>query len=277
MDEGAAVLGTAPVYDDGSWLANAPPYVMMHLQPIDKFGIAIRNQRLWIQGAPGEDRRCVGCHASRTGQGVPTFGSNPTVAEAHVANTQFTEAIPDRAEYGWPDKIQPILSAKCAACHNQATTTYYTLTRTDPVTGYVTTYDLPYLDLSDTPVTVYYDKQVHVYEASYVSLFYPATLAMGTMEGITITGKIPPEWAIPENARDSMLLPKINVKAADGTTAFPVSSNPFHPEDQGASYSLTDDERQTLIRTMDLGGQYWSRQNTGFVPYNADPTAGQQY
>jgi len=110
-----------------------------------------------------------------------------------------------------------------------------------------------------------------------VSLFYPATLAMGMMEGITITGTVPPEWAIPEDARNSVLISKLNIKAADGTTAFPTSTNPFHPEDQGASYSLTPDERQTLIRTMDLGGQYWSRQNTGFVAYNSDPTAGQKY
>ena len=57
MHEGAAVLGDAPVYADGSWLANIPPFIPVHLQPIDKFGLAIRNQMTWIQGMPGEDRR----------------------------------------------------------------------------------------------------------------------------------------------------------------------------------------------------------------------------
>ena len=59
----------------------------------------------------------------------------------------------------------------------------------------------------------------------------------------------------------------------DGTTAWPVATNPFHPEDQGASYSLTDTERQTLaVYPMDLGGQYWARQNTGFVAFTTgDP------
>ena len=56
MDEGAAILGEAPVYNDGSWLADIPAYLPVHLQPIDKFGMSIRNQRLWIQGMPGEDR-----------------------------------------------------------------------------------------------------------------------------------------------------------------------------------------------------------------------------
>ena len=54
MDEGAAVLGEAQVYADGSWLAEIPPYIPVHLQPIDKFGLSLRNQRTWIQGMPGE-------------------------------------------------------------------------------------------------------------------------------------------------------------------------------------------------------------------------------
>jgi hypothetical protein len=110
-----------------------------------------------------------------------------------------------------------------------------------------------------------------------VSLFYPATLQMTmAMGGIKVTGTIPPDWMIPEDARDSVAISKLNVKAVDGTTAWPVSSHPFHPEDKGVA--LTDDERQMMIRTADMGGQYWSRQNTGFVAYSSDPTGpGQKY
>jgi hypothetical protein len=278
MDEGAAVLGTAPVFSDGSWLAQVPPYIPVHLQPIDKFGIAIRNQRLWIQGAPGEDRRCVGCHESRTGQGVPALGQNPTRAEQN-GPYNFTEAIADRTEYPWagaPDaskNVQTLLTAKCAGCHNGSTTTYYDVAMTDPVSGKQTVYHIPTLDLTDTPVTVYYDEGVMTWPASYVSIFYPATLSMGGMMGPTVVGGVlPPMWGIPEDARNSVLIQKINVSASDGTVAWP--NQKFHPEDQGASYSLTADERQMLIRTMDLGGQYWARQNTGFVPFNQDPTGG---
>lgn len=277
MDEGAAVLGTAPVYADGSWFAKVPPYIPIHVQPIDKFGISIRNQRLWIQGAPGEDRRCVGCHESRTQGGVPALGANPTVAEQKGA-PDFTEAIADRVEYPWagaPDSaknVQTVLTAQCAGCHNASTTTYYDVAMTDPLTGKQTVYHVPTLDLTDTPVTVYYDKGVTTWPASYVSIFYPATLSMGGMGGPKVVGgKLPPMWGIPEDARNSVLIQKINVKAADGTVAWP--SQGFHPEDKGASYSLTDDERQMLIRTMDLGGQYWARQNTGFQSFNHDPTA----
>ena len=255
MFEGAAVLGEAPVFADGSWLVNAPPYIPMHMQPIDKFGLAIRSQQLWMQGMPGEDRRCVGCHESRTGQGVPTFGANPTVAEQHGA-ADFTEAIADRTEYPWNTKVQAILDAKCGSCHNPSTTSYYYMTRTDPVSGTVTTYKIPSLDLSSTPITVYYDRKVATYPASYVSIFYPATLGMmdsGDTGKIVVTGAAPcqqggltnltpagctPWYGIPGSARASALTQKINLHGilngvADGSTAWDINANPLHPEDQG--------------------------------------------
>jgi hypothetical protein len=181
-------------------------------------------------------------------------------------------------------------------CHNASTTSYYSMTRTDPVTGAQAVYKIPTLDLSTTPVTVYYDRKVATWPSSYVSIFYPATVSMGDSTGkITIagaakpctqTGLTPAEnggpagctpwWGIPGSARASALTEKINLHGIvngqpDGSTAWPVVAYPMHPEDQGVT--LTDDERKTLaVYPMDLGGQYWARQNTGFVPYtNGDP------
>jgi hypothetical protein len=294
MFEGAAVLGEAPIFQDGSWLANVPSYLPMHLQPIDKYGMAIRNQQLWIQGMPNEDRRCVGCHESRVGQGVPALGQNPTVAE-QKGPQQFTEAIADRREFPWDKIVQPILDANCTSCHNSATTSYYYMTRTDPVTGVSTTYEIPTLDLTNRPVTVYYDRMVASYPASYVSIFYPASLSMmgdgDTTGKVVVTGAAPcsapgllntspagctPLWGIPGSARASALTQKINLDglvngAADGSTAWPVATYAKHPEDVGGS--LTDAQRQTIaVYPMDLGGQYWARQNTNFVPFtNGDP------
>jgi hypothetical protein len=284
--EGAAVLGEAPVFQDKSWLADVPSYVPIHLQPIDTFGMAIRNQQLWIKGMPGENRRCIGCHESRTDPGVLALGQNPTTAE-QVGPQEFTQPIAQRTEYPWnqnldtsgPMKaVQPILDAKCIQCHNSSTTSYYYVTRTDPVTGQVTTYSIPTLDLTSTPVTAYYDKNVATWPASYVSIFYPATLELmtdsETMDGgiaagngLTVMGTVPPLWGVPGSARASMLTQKINLRSADGTTtAWPT---PLHPEDQGVT--LTDDERKTIaVYPMDLGGQYYARQNTGFVPLTAN-------
>jgi Hydrazine synthase alpha subunit middle domain len=277
MHEGAAVLGEATVYNDKSWLANIPPYVPVHLQPIDKFGLSIRSQGLWIQGMPGEDRRCVGCHESRVGQGVPRFGANPTVAEQRQAQS-FMQPIAERTELPWDKNdtagklfVQDILTRKCASCHNESTSATYTVSRTDPATGIATAYPIPVLDLSARQVTAYYDREVKPYNASYVSIFYPAAMEMGK---VTVVGTVPPKWGIPGSARESKLIEKINIKAADGSTAWPT---PLHPEDK--SINLTDEERRALILAMDLGGQYYARQNTQFTPLgNGDPVApGKKY
>ena len=281
MHEGAAVLGEAPVFPDGSWLANIPPYVPVHLQPVDKFGLAIRSQGLWIQGMPGEDRRCVGCHESRTGQGVPAFGQNPSRAEIQ-GPSNFMLPIEDRVkngEYGWNTRIQPLLNAKCVQCHNATTNgskpqTFYSMSMTDAVTVKTTTYNIPYLDLSDTPVTVTYDRRLATYPASYVSIFFPSAMEMGNKA--KVAGKMPPMWGVPANARASALIEKLNIKAKDGVTAWPVATHPLHPEDQ--AMAVTDEERQMLVRVMDLGGQYYARQNTGFAAATTldalDPVGG---
>jgi hypothetical protein len=287
MDEGAAVLGEATVYPDGSWLANVPPYIPMHMQPIDKWGMAIRNQRLWIQGMPGEDRRCVGCHESRTGAAPARTG--PTLAEqaqpqdfSYGDKTKFptpTAAIAARAEYPWastmqypatgPNVIQTVLDAKCGNCHDGGATDpfagkQYMVTSTDPASGKTSMYAIPYLNLSSKEITVVYDRKQATYPMSYVSLFYPAAMTMGM--GTKVTGDMPKMWAVPNSARTSALIEKINVKAPDGAMAF---KGAMHPEDKGVT--LTDQERQMLIRSIDLGGQFYARQNTGFAPYAQDP------
>ncbi len=87
-------------------------------------------------------------------------------------------------------------------------------------------------------------------------------------------GNVPPKWAIVNNARESALIKKLNVKAADGTFAY--GTEVMHPEDKGVT--LTPEERAVLIQSIDVGGQFYTRQNTGFVPFAGDPVApGQKY
>lgn len=287
MDEGAAILGEADVYADGSWLAEIPPYVPVHLQPIDKWGMSLRNQRLWIQGMPGEDRRCVGCHEARTSIAGARIGQNPTVAEQRQPQ-KFDMAINDRLELPWaldtaqyPGAtakvvVQQTLNAKCAQCHDGGANDpfagrSYSATYTNPATGVAQTFTIPYLDLSERPISVVYDRKLATYPASYVSLFFPASLEMGTRT--TTVGDVPPQWAVLNSARKSALIKKINLKAPDGEMAFPGA---MHPEDKGVT--LTNEERLTLVRSIDVGGQFYARQNTGFVPFNADPVGpGSKY
>ena len=247
MDEGAAILGEADVYADGSWLAEIPPFIPVHLQPIDKYGMSIRNQRLWIQGMPGEDRRCVGCHEQRSGIGAPRLGQNPTVAEQAQAQAYLHA---DRRPHGVPVGAQrrevpgrdgrrtssrtSSTRSACPATRAARTTRSparrYTVTSTTPATGASQVHTIPYLDLSTTAVTVVYDRKVETYPASYVSLFFPATMELG-MGNAQPVGDVPPKWAIVGNARESQLIKKLNVKAADGTFAYGIAGDA--PRGQG--------------------------------------------
>jgi hypothetical protein len=73
---------------------------------------------------------------------------------------------------------------------------------------------------------------------------------------------------VPESARESVLVEKLNPRAPDGTFAWDQATHPPHPEDVGVM--LTADEKQKLVQTFvksfDLGGQYYSRQNIPSVP-----------
>ncbi|HVZ31377.1 MAG TPA: hypothetical protein VG963_03070, partial [Polyangiaceae bacterium] len=291
MAEGAAMLGEAKVREDGSWLAEIPPYVPVHLQPIDQFDMMIRSQTTWIQGMPGESRVCGGCHEERTKTFTP---SDELLTVAAASPESFMQPVSDRQEYPWANahddkkanEIQALLTEKCSSCHNETMNgnvpqETYTITKTDAETGAQTVYQLPRLDLSDRPITVTYDRKVASWPASYVSLFYPASLEMDMSMGVALTsGTKPPTWARPSDARNSALIEKLNITSEDDdtVTAWPLggkfsdatikahgdAGRTLHPEDVGGS--LTREQRVMLIRAIDMGGQYYSRQNTDFVP-----------
>jgi hypothetical protein len=296
MAEGAAILGEARVNEDGSWMAEIPPYVPVHLQPVDRFDLAIRSQTTWIQGMPGEGRVCGGCHEDRTKAVLPA-DQQQTIAAGNGPE-RFNLAIADRVEYPWAEaagnvnEIQSLLDAKCSSCHNETTNgskaqEFYEVAMTDAVSGMTTeTYQIPRLDLSSRPITVTYDNETRAWPASYVSIFYPAALEMEMGDGAMVTGTVPPRWAVPSDARHSRLIEVLNVTAEEDATeyawalgeAFPVDRNMGTISgvrwDHGAEVGLTRDELKKLIRAIDMGGQYFARQNTGFQPYANDPVSG---
>jgi hypothetical protein len=296
MAEGAALIGEAKVEADGSWLANVPPYIPMHLQAVDEFELAIRNETTWIQGMPGEDRVCGGCHEDRTQPSLPG-GQGVTIARGRGPE-DFMVPVLQRTEYPWsgandtanPNQIQTLLDAKCAGCHNEQKNgdkaqEFYEVRSMNMATGASYDYMIPRLDLSSRPITVTYDRQTHEWPASYVSIFYPAAMEM-EMERAEITGTVPPKWGVPSDARHSALIEKLNITSSlePSKYAWPLGeafalgdiaggTRTDHAEVAG----LTRDEVRMLIRAIDMGGQYFARQNTGFKPFNNDPVAGKQY
>ncbi len=103
MAEGAAILGEAKVEADGSWLADLPPYVPIHLQPIDEFDLSIRSQTTWIQGMPARTALCGGCHEDRK-RPQSAQRADGRANEHHRQQPRpekFNKLIENRTEYPW--------------------------------------------------------------------------------------------------------------------------------------------------------------------------------
>jgi len=100
----------------------------------------------------------------------------------------------------------------------------------------------------------------------------------------TVTGKVPPKWAIPSDARNSLLIEKLNVTSIKNpsTYAWPLGEAFSDADVAGGTRTdhakvagLTRDELVKLIRTIDMGGQYYARQNSDFKPFgDGDPVGG---
>jgi hypothetical protein len=126
--------------------------------------------------------------------------------------------------------------------------------------GLMLNYTIPFLDLSDRPLEVYYDMEIVSYPASYVTLLYPSAMMM---EEATVMGAMPPIWAIPSDARNSRLIEKVNVPSEIDGSRWAYTGAP-HPEDVGVD--LTREERLMLVRVLDAGGQYYTRRNVTGSP-----------
>lgn len=261
LHEGAAIMGEAPVFADGSWEASVPSRIPFHLQPLDEYGMSIRNQMLWIQAMPGEDRRCGGCHESRSETILPRMGATTLAQQAGALDLNVP--IPDRTELPWlgsptTRNIQDVFNDNCVSCHSGGASdpfagrSYVVEVTTEE--GEMLTYDIPYLDLSERPLEIFYDREVVSYPASYITLLYPSAM----MGDSLATGDVPPNWVVPGAARESMLVEGLNINA-EGATDDWAFDRPAHPEDVGVTLSRED--RLMLIQMADLGGQYWTRQN----------------
>ena len=111
------VIGTVPVYEDGSAKFHVPANTPISIQPLDEEGMAVQLMRSWTTAMPGEVVSCAGCHASpnaapRTrqtlAQGQPTAEIKPWYG-------------PTRG-FSYAREVQPVMDKYCVGCHNGAPT-----------------------------------------------------------------------------------------------------------------------------------------------------------
>ena len=112
---GKQVLGTVPVESDGSAYFRAPAGIPLNFQALDERGMAIQTMRSLTYLQPGEQARCVGCHAHRD--------KAPPVGQVTLASGRKPSPIkpgPDGSKpLNYAILVQPILNKHCVDCHGE--------------------------------------------------------------------------------------------------------------------------------------------------------------
>jgi hypothetical protein len=251
--------------------------------------MSLANESIWISGRAGEQRFCGGCHENRTkastlAPGIPTNVLSGAVnvvtpralrvdsAAYALSSGSFSKASTlvagDNAVRGvpWDLAIQPILDAKCVSCHNGTTSAANpTYTVTDNMTGMSQTFTF---DLRGQKLNVTIgERATGDFTASYISL-----MGLGEIIGdadVTYSPAPPKEYVAPASARDSLVVQMLNpvqrFPSVNATVrAFAdrsVTGGALSHAAQVGGQELTADEHYLLILNIDMGGQYFFREN----------------
>ncbi|MFA6239534.1 MAG: SUMF1/EgtB/PvdO family nonheme iron enzyme [Candidatus Hydrogenedentales bacterium] len=109
------ILGTVPVYEDGSAYFTIPANIPIAVQPLDAEGRALQVMRSWFVGMPGEAVSCIGCHEKQN----MTPPAAPTLASRKAPDAIAPWKGPARG-FSFKRDVQPMLDKYCVSCHNGA-------------------------------------------------------------------------------------------------------------------------------------------------------------
>ncbi|MCP4642539.1 MAG: SUMF1/EgtB/PvdO family nonheme iron enzyme [bacterium] len=106
------ILGTVPVFEDGSAVFRVPANMPIAVQPLDAEGKAVQVMRSWFTAMPGEVLSCVGCHEKQN-TGPPL---RQTIASRHTPCEIEPWHGPARG-FSFKRDVQPVLDEFCVGCH----------------------------------------------------------------------------------------------------------------------------------------------------------------
>jgi hydrazine synthase alpha subunit-like protein len=277
MFEGQAVLGVAPILSDGSWRAQVPGNVPLHIQAIDKFGMSLLSEPVWFSGRAGEARVCGGCHEDRTKTVVVIPGQIQAFSKPAIDMFALTPRVQRLSldfsrdklmGVAWDKAVQPIFDAKCVSCHGDSNTAGiapYTIT--DPVTGQKVTITfnlcgaqanascaggtnaikIGAVDLGDWP-------------KSYISMAGPDMEAI-EKGNLVVSGNFK-IYMNPQDARGSIAIKLLNPPLQFPTQNLATRAFITQPHAAAKGFTeLTADEFYRLIVAADLGMNFYAREN----------------
>jgi hypothetical protein len=282
--DGQSLYGEIPLASDGrSFAAKVPGNVPFHMQVIDKYAMSIVNESVWISGRAGESRFCGGCHENRTTTPATPPGVSANVlsgaVDLDVPRPQRVFVAPGDDYAGnidkirgipWDKAIQPFLTSNCATCHDGDATKpgNPTYTVTDATTGTMQTFTF---NLTGDKLNIMVgEKMTGDFTQSYISL-----MGLGEILGEDVVTVVPADYkkngyVDPGSAATSDLIKLLNppqqFPAVDTTMRpFPNPNDPtmppiVHPTELGGT-ELTPQQYRLLILSIDMGGQFFSREN----------------
>ena len=107
------ILGTVPVYADGSAKFRVPANTPLTLQALDGQGRAVQLMRSWYAAMPGETASCIGCHESPN--------ETPKVRRDLAMSERPSEIRPwygPARGFDFTREVQPVLDQHCIGCHD---------------------------------------------------------------------------------------------------------------------------------------------------------------
>ncbi len=110
------VLGTVPVEEDGSAYFKMPVGVEVYFQALDERGCAVQTMMSGAFAHPGEHLSCIGCHESK--HESPFTPDKPPLAMQRAPSALQPEPS-GSFPLTFPRLVQPVLDAKCIACHKK--------------------------------------------------------------------------------------------------------------------------------------------------------------
>lgn len=107
------LLGTVPVYSDGSAMFKLPANVPIAVQPLDSDGAAVQQMRSWLVAMPGENLSCIGCHEDQN--------MTPPMKRSIAAKKRPSNIKPWYGPvrgFSFKREVQPVLQKYCIGCHD---------------------------------------------------------------------------------------------------------------------------------------------------------------
>ena len=112
--ENKRILGTAPVYADGSVYFKAPAEKFIYFQLLDKDKKMIHSMRSGTMLQPGETSGCIGCHEPRQSTPAVSFAKQAMKQEAAMLQSSFD----DQKLFSYMAVVQPVFDRHCLSCHD---------------------------------------------------------------------------------------------------------------------------------------------------------------